>query len=169
MFSIALIYLGVGTVSGMFAGLFGVGGGLIIVRGASGALWPTIRSSGVEFPAEASLFLAGARARGVEGRGPARRASREPRQDRKVAAAAGRFLVLRSASPEPAARNTREECCRSRVHGHTRSSRSERRSEIRRSRHGGGFLRNILVKVFSGFRVASGGQKPVEADTETGF
>src|SRR5665647_1284328 len=61
-------------------------------RGASGALWPTIRSSGVEFPAEASLFLAGALARGAEGWGPARRASRELRQDRKVAAATGRFL-----------------------------------------------------------------------------
>ncbi|MGV8074449.1 MAG: sulfite exporter TauE/SafE family protein [Syntrophobacteraceae bacterium] len=31
MLSITLIYLGVGAVSGMFAGLFGVGGGLIIV------------------------------------------------------------------------------------------------------------------------------------------
>lgn len=86
-------------------------------RGGSGALWPTIRSSGVEFPAEASLFLAGARARGVEGRGPARRAARESRQDRKVAAAAGGSLVRQSASPEPAVRDTRGECCRSRVHG----------------------------------------------------
>jgi hypothetical protein len=86
-------------------------------RGASGALWPTIRSSGVEFPAEASLFLVGALARGVEGWGPARRAARELRQDRKVAAATGWSLVRQSTSPEPAARDTQGECCRSRVHG----------------------------------------------------
>jgi hypothetical protein len=87
-------------------------------RGASGALWPTIRSSGVESPVEASLFLAGASARGVEGRGPARRAAREPRQDRKVAAVTGGFLARQSALPEPAAGDTQGECCRSRVHGH---------------------------------------------------
>ncbi len=35
--------------------------------GASGALLPTIRYSGVEFPAEAALFLACVLVSGVEG------------------------------------------------------------------------------------------------------
>ncbi len=35
--------------------------------GASGALSPTTRYSGVEFPAEAALFLVSVRVSGVEG------------------------------------------------------------------------------------------------------
>jgi hypothetical protein len=85
--------------------------------GASGALSPTIRSSGVESLAEGGLCPARVSGDGVEGRGPARRAARESRQDRKVAAAAGRFLVLRSASPELASGITRGESVRSAVHG----------------------------------------------------
>jgi hypothetical protein len=131
-------------------------------RGASGALWPTIRSSGVEFPAEASLFLAGALARGAEGWGPARRAARELRQDRKVAAVTGWSLVRQSTSPEPAARDTQGECCRSRVHGPTRSSRSERRRRNPPEIHGGGFLLSILEKALLGSREASGGAETGE-------
>lgn len=48
-------------------------------RGASGALLPTTRSSGVEFLAEAELFLACVSASGVEGQGPEQRAFCEPR------------------------------------------------------------------------------------------
>jgi hypothetical protein len=129
-------------------------------RGASGALWPTIRSSGVEFPAEASLFLAGALARGAEGWGPARRAARELRQDRKVAAVTGWSLVRQSTSPEPAARDTQGECCRSRVHGPTRSSRSERRRRNPRR-----YTEGISAKYRNqgvGFREASGGAETGE-------
>jgi len=56
--------------------------------GASGALLPTIRYSGVEFLAEAGLFLASVSVSGVDGLGPAQRALCEPRQDREVAAVA---------------------------------------------------------------------------------
>jgi len=62
--------------------------------GASGALLPTIRSSGVEFPVEAVLRLDSVRVSGVEGLGSAQRALCESRQDRKVAAVAEWSLVL---------------------------------------------------------------------------
>ncbi len=62
--------------------------------GASGALWPTISYSGVEFLAEAGLFLVSAHVSGDDGVGPAQRAFCETRQDRKVAAVAGQSLVL---------------------------------------------------------------------------
>ena len=61
--------------------------------GASGALSPTIRYSGIEFPAEAGLCLDRVHVSGVEGMGPARRALCKPRQDREVAAVAERSLV----------------------------------------------------------------------------
>ena len=61
--------------------------------GASGALSLTIRYSGIEFPAEAVLFLDCVHVSGVEGMGPARRALCKPRQDREVAAVAEWFLV----------------------------------------------------------------------------
>ena len=63
-------------------------------RGASGALLPTIRYSGVEFPVEAVLCLDSVRVSGVEGLGPAQRALCEFRQDREVAAVAEWPLVL---------------------------------------------------------------------------
>jgi len=63
-------------------------------RGASGALLPTIRYSGVEFLAEAGLFLDCVFVSGVEGQGPVESAPCKLRQDRKVAAVAGRLLVL---------------------------------------------------------------------------
>ena len=61
--------------------------------GASGALSPTIRYSGIEFPAEAVLFLACVHVSGVDGMGPARRAFCKPREDREVAAVTEWFLV----------------------------------------------------------------------------
>ncbi len=61
--------------------------------GASGALSPTIRYSGIESPAEAALFLDCVYASGVDGLGPARRALCKPRQDREVAAVAELSLV----------------------------------------------------------------------------
>ena len=54
--------------------------------GASGALSPTIRYSGVELLAEAAFCLACVLVSGVEGQGPVQRAFCEPRQDREVAA-----------------------------------------------------------------------------------
>ena len=62
--------------------------------GASGALLPTIRYSGIEFLAEAGLFLACVSVSGVDGLGPAERTPCELRQDREVAAAAGLSLLL---------------------------------------------------------------------------
>jgi hypothetical protein len=62
--------------------------------GASGALLPTIRYSGIEFPVEAVLFLDSVRVSGVEGLGPAQRALCESRQDREVAAVVEKPLVL---------------------------------------------------------------------------
>ena len=62
--------------------------------GASGALLSTIRYSGVEFPAEASLCLVCVCESGDEGMGPAQNALCKPRQDRKVAAVAGLSFVL---------------------------------------------------------------------------
>ncbi len=64
-----------------------------------------------------ALFLVRVLASGVEGRGPARRVFCESRQDRKVAAAAERFLVLQSALPELAAEMAQGKDGRSRVHG----------------------------------------------------
>ncbi len=61
--------------------------------GASGALSPTIRYSGVEFPVEAALFLDSVLVSGVDGQGPVQRALCEPRQDREVAAVAELPLV----------------------------------------------------------------------------
>jgi len=49
---------------------------------------------GVEYLAEAFLFLGSVRVSGDEGRGPGQRAPCKPRQDRKVATVAGRPLVL---------------------------------------------------------------------------
>ena len=62
--------------------------------GASGALLPTTRYSGIEFPVEAVLFLASVYVSGVEGLGPAQRVLCESRQDRKVAAVTENLLVL---------------------------------------------------------------------------
>ena len=140
-------------------------------RGASGALWPTIRSSGVEFPAEASLFLAGALARGAEGWGPARRASRELRQDRKVAAVAGRSLVC--GQPRWSRRpGTRRESavgagCTVLPVAREASGGAEIPGDTRR-----GFLLNIGIKVLAFAKraegqptvahIVSGGQKPAE-------
>jgi len=86
--------------------------------GASGALSPTIRYSGVEFPAEAGLFLVSASASGVDGWGPAQRTFCKPRQDREVAAVAGWSLVRQSASPELTTGVTQGKDGRGRVHGH---------------------------------------------------
>ena len=62
--------------------------------GASGALLPTTRYSGIEFPVEAVLFLASVCVSGVEGLGPAQRVLCEFRQDREVAAVIENPLVL---------------------------------------------------------------------------
>jgi len=62
--------------------------------GASGALSPTIRYSGVESLAEAALCLASFPVSGDEGQGPVQRTLCELRQDREVAAVAIEFLVL---------------------------------------------------------------------------
>jgi len=62
--------------------------------GASGALLPTIRYSGVESLAEAGLFLDCVFVSGVDGQGPVERAPCEPRQDREVASVAGSALLL---------------------------------------------------------------------------
>ena len=62
--------------------------------GASGALLPTTRYSGIEFPVEAVLFLASVCVSGVEGLGPAQRVLCEFRQDREVAAVTENPLVL---------------------------------------------------------------------------
>ena len=61
--------------------------------GTSGALLPTIRYSGIEFPVEAALFLDCVLVSGVDGQGPVRRALCETRQDREVAAVAELLLV----------------------------------------------------------------------------